>query len=84
MSLTSYLTQRLTFPNAHADRALLIEAMHDILGEIQQINLRLNDPTGDGSGRNSQPPDGDDFNELSAAIQCTVISALDTIGAARS
>ncbi len=42
----------------------VIQALRDLRSSMEDYSARMDDPHGDGTGRDNRPPDGDDYNEL--------------------
>jgi hypothetical protein len=42
----------------------LLATIHHVVDAVRRIDQELDDPHGDGSGRDSESPTGDSYNEL--------------------
>lgn len=51
-----------------ADNELLIATLQRILTAAEEIDQKLDDPHGDGSGDDAESPTGDDYNDLYGTI----------------
>jgi hypothetical protein len=50
-------------------RKRMLQAIRSVVSAARAVDGRLDDPHGDGSGRDAQAPDGDSYNELWACLE---------------
>lgn len=58
-----------TAPDSEPTPPGLMDTLRTALGHIQDHDMSLDDPHGDGSGNGAESPTGDDYNDLTARLQ---------------